>query len=458
MRNLVAVWLYLGMLFVCHPSFGQQTAPLPGDQGDLVFGRTEIAQVEFSGHQFSIVPETQNYIGETPNFPRRWRFSVDPVFKPSFEADGSVKLIVQKDFNLSKKIIGGGTATDYSSTTRIGIPLTLSDPAILAAAATQVTHHFEDMKYTFSPEQIGRIPVRSIEVAMPDLKNTPCVLDNPEIPVSTTAPIIIIWVDCTITERQALKESEKDKIIETFKNRLPSSNVTLTVNYRAKSAEIGGVNVATKSIKDTKLYGELKGDQSQTMLITRHDLRDLSMTSAEQIYAEYRGVRSSRCTSDFVSDVLDHFKNEEKIQSGQFSAEMLKTTYNPKDIDPDEVTKTFDKNIRSDSTENQVNFSTGGGVSFMGLGANGSMSGGDFTKHAAAADIEAEWNGKKWVAKSVDVLQVNISQFATSYRASCSDYSVGPEDAYPSNPVQLLLKPEYWELKTAENAQTPGSK
>jgi len=159
------------------------------------------------------------------------------------------------------------------------------------------------------------------------------------------------------------------------------------------------------------------------MLVTRDDLRKLAMSAAQELYADYRGVRTPRCSSDFVNDVLDHFNEATRIEAGKFTSEMLKTTYNSSDVNPDEVQKTFDKNISSTSSKDQVNISGGGGVSFLGFGANGSMSGNYFTEKAASSDVEAEWNGTKWIAKSVKVLQVNISDFAANYHASCSDFS-----------------------------------
>ena len=421
--------------------FGQNGA----DSGTFVVGRTQVAFVNFGHQSLSVLPETQNYLGDTPNFPGRWEFSVDPVLMPEFDEQGQVKLVLGKNFKTFSKVCCGGSATDYYVVTRVGIPLVLSSSAVSEAAAKAVTEHFADLKYTFTTGQIAMIPLSSLTLSFPDLKGSPCVAENESIPVTSSQPRTYIWVDCTDTVRgHAPKESEM-KAVQHFSDTLPFLNVTLTTAYNVRSADIGGTNVILKSIKQTSLYAKLNGDGGQTMLVTRDDLRKLSMSAAEELYAEYRGVRTPRCSADFVNDVLDHFKDETKIEAGKFTPEMLKTTYNPNDVNPEEVQKTFDKNISSSSSKDNVSISTGGGVSFLGFGANGNLSGNYFKEAAESHDIEAEWNGTRWIAKSVKVLQVNISEFATNYHASCSDFSVGATQQFASKSLQLIFRSDNWQ-------------
>jgi hypothetical protein len=220
-----------------------------------------------------------------------------------------------------------------------------------------------------------------------------------------------------------------------------------------RAADIGGTNVVAKSIKQTTLYTDLNGDAGQQMLVTRDDLRKLAMTASEELFTDTRGVRTARCSTNFVNDILNHFKDQITIETGTFTAEMLKRSYNPHDIDPDEVTKTFDRNISSSSTKDQVNISTGGGVNIFGIGANGNMSGNYFTERAESHDVQAEWNGTKWIAKSLKVLQVNVSDFAANYHASCSDFSVGTAEALASKPYQMNFIPDNWQVAVSAKSQ-----
>jgi hypothetical protein len=426
-------------------------------QESLVVGRTQIGFVNFGHQSLAVLPETQNYLGDTPNFPGRWEFSVDPILMPEFDDGGQVKLVIGENFKTYSKVCCGGTATDYSTVTRIGIPLILSNEAVFQAAAKAVTEHFADLKYEFKISQIATIPLDSLTVNFPDLTGGPCLVENATIPVTSSQPRTYIWIDCTDTVRGHPPKPPEMKAVQHLKSTLPNLNVTLIKAYDVRSADIGGTNVVVKSVKQTSLYAKLNGDGGQTMLVTRDDLRKLAMTAAQELYADYRGVRSPRCSGDFVSDVMDHFKEETRIEAGKFTPEMLKTTYNPHDVDPDEVQKTFDKNIQSSSSKDQVNISAGGGVSFLGFGANGNMSGNYFTEKAASSDVEAEWNGTKWIAKSVKVLQVNISDFATNYHASCSDFSVGVAQQKASKTLQLIFRGDNWQdapTVAAEAAKT----
>jgi hypothetical protein len=401
--------------------------------------------VNFGHQSLAVLPETQNYLGDTPNFPGRWEFSVDPILMPEFDDGGQVKLVLGENFKTYSKVCCGGTATDYSIVTRVGIPLILSNEAVSDAAAKAVSEHFADLKYSFKTSQIAMIPLDSLKLSFPDLTGGPCAVENATINVTSSQPRTYLWIDCTDTVRGHQPKPTEMKAVQHLKDTLPYLNVTLTINYNVRSADIGGTNVILKSVKETSLYADLKGDGGQAMYVTRNDLRKLAMTAGEELYAEYRGVRTPRCSSDFVADVMDHFKNETKIEAGKFTPEMLKTTYSPHDVDPEEVQKTFNKAISSSSSKDQVNISAGGGVSLFGLGANGNMSGNYFTERAASNDVEAEWDGTRWIAKSVTVLQVNISDFAANYHASCSDFSVGAAQQYASKSLQLIFRSDNWQ-------------
>jgi len=54
------------------------------------------------------LPESQNYLGDTPKFPGRWEFSVEPIFMPDFDANGTLRLIVKKNYNRQIKSVNGG--------------------------------------------------------------------------------------------------------------------------------------------------------------------------------------------------------------------------------------------------------------------------------------------------------------------------------------------------------------
>lgn len=65
------------------------------------------------------------------------------------------------------------------------------------------------------------------------------------------------------------------------------------------------------------------------------------------------------------------------------------------------------------------------------------MSGGDFKKQAADHGVTAEWNGKKWIAKSVSVARFNASKFAESFNGNVTDVSVDAAAPYAVEERQI---------------------
>ena len=447
MRQASHFFRYITMFFLISASLMPCVSQ---DTGNLVVGRLQIGVVAYGKQQLPLLPETQNYAGDTANPPEQWEFAIQPLLMPAFDNNGKLAMQIKENWAITKKPVLGGYQT--SVTTRVGIPIILRNDQLTSSAVALLNDHYKSLGYTFKPTQVVTLPISSIDVKSDDFKNLPCVPSG-TIYVSGSQSEVYWWMNCTDIDSPKHTQA---KAVDTLAQNLPYFDATMVVHYLARAADVSVTNLATKSVKETSLYAKLNGTGGQAMLVSRDDLRKLAMQSATEIYGESRGVASERCGKDFTADVLGYFKETQKINAGEFSKEMLATTYSPHDVDPDEINKTFDKNISEDSSKDQVKFSTGGKAGVLDiLSAEGNMSGDTFKEQMAKRDVEVEFNGKKWVAKSVTVLRVNISSFADSNRASCSDFSVGKDAPYASESHQLLFLPDQW---TAPRAAKMDSK
>jgi hypothetical protein len=441
-RSLCLTMLHICVITIASPCFGQDT-------GNFVVGRLQIGAVNYGKQQLPLLPETQNFSGDTANHPEQWEFAIQPLLMPAYDEHGKLQMLVKENWAVTKEAVLGGYKT--SIVTRVGIPIILRNDRLTASAVAVLNDHYKSLNYSFKSTQVVTLPISSIEVKSDDFKSIPCTPTG-VISVSGSQSEVYWWLDCTDAATGTSKRSGTTRSVDTLTQSLPFLDAKMKVNYLARAADVSVINLATRSVKQTSLYAKLNGAGGQTMLVTRDDLRKLALDSASEIYGESRGVVSERCGKDFVSDVLATFKDTQKLNAGEFTKEMLATTYKPEDVNPDEINKTLDKNISEDSTKDQVKLSGGAEAGFLGISAKGNMSGEYLKEQLAKRDIEAEFNGKKWVAKSVNVLRVNISTFTDSNRASCSDFSVGKDTPYASETHQLLFMADQWAAPRTEGA------
>lgn len=403
----------------------------------LVVSSTNVSKVRIPGRDLRIYEDTQNFAGDNQNYPSRWLFAIPPMLIPDFDENGIPKLTTVMWSKDQQPGIG------YSITTRIGLPLILSSSDLFTSAAAAMTEYYKTspINYTVLPSQITTIPASTVDIAVFDLgAKSHCKLENKSVPIAGGSDSIILYFDCVDS---APGNYPKDLTsVSDFKRRLASLNASVTVTYNAKKADVGVVTFRTKDVKDTKLSASLAGDGSD-VLVSRKDLRDLAMESAQELYVEYRGKQlKSDLYQSFVSSVLAS-TTRVTLEAQTFNREMLAHSYHEEDLNPNEITKTWDKTIEETSTKDKVNFATEGHGSLLDIAsAGGSLSGEHFRDEMSKRDIEAEFDGKKWYAKSVNVMRFNTAKFAASFKGSITDITVDKASDYGT---------ESWQLKFAQD-------
>jgi hypothetical protein len=132
---------------------------------------------------------------------------------------------------------------------------------------------------------------------------------------------------------------------------------------------------------------------------------------------------------------------ETTLDWAQVNAETLSHTYNSKDLDPTEVKKELSDIVNKSSSEDNVEINTSAHASGLwGLAdVGGSISGKDFQKRAEEHGVKVQWDGEKWIAKGLDVHQVDTTQLSQKINRSCSfeTYGEGTDRTQQTRPLQF---------------------
>jgi hypothetical protein len=329
---------------------------------------------------------------------------------------------------------------EYSVTTRVGLKFHLRDGELMAKAAARLDEVLkkEAAGYRFTSAQFMTIPVSQLSVSFPDLTpNSACKLNNPQIPVGNTESAITVWFDCT--DRSTKGYPTDAKSVGELRSNLPFMNILFTLSYNARQAELNVATVKRASIRDTGLYAKLSGDEKRSeVLISRNEYKKLLELYANNVIAVVYG--GNQATEKFVNDALA-LAAEETIEAKGFNEDVRKQMFNPQDISPDEINKKLEDEQDKSSDQENVSGSTGGGVNIMGvLGANGNLSGSRAKTWSKDRHVRIEFEGKKWVAKSVDVLRVNLGQLEDTFTRSYTHYEYKDPSVMPIEGRQMHLE------------------
>jgi hypothetical protein len=424
---------FLLTLAVANPAALLNAAPAPESTNSttMVFDTNAVTQADWKGKTYDIYAATTNIGGDRRDQPAQWRFAIVPTLISDFDADNLPHLDVI-EWARAKHAVPGGF--EYSVTSRVGLKFHLRNPEVMSVAIARLDEHFKLMNHRFTAAQVMTMPIAGLSVNFTDLiPAAACKVVNPRVPASTTEGNITIWFECT--DKSMKGYSTEGQSVRELRTKLPFTNIEFTVQYNARQARVHVASVTRKSIRGTDFYAKLAGKGTTDVLISRDELQKLARANANSIIAEvYDG---NQTIDKFVSDALAA-ASEETITANDGQ---LKQMFNPHDISPDEINKQLEDNLDKTSTEENVTFNTGGGGSFFDvLKADGHMNGSNFKKWMAEKHIRVEFEGKKWVAKSVDVLRVNLSKLEEAFSRSYTNYEINEAAGMPSESRQIRLE------------------
>jgi hypothetical protein len=409
-------------------------------QRHIVVSSTIVTQAkDVDGVDYDIFPETQN-VG---NSPAVWRFDVEPMFVPRPPAkdapNGSTIDIQQTEFSAVTLNIVGGKRNDVH--TRVIIPLVLRSQALTDKAIEALNTFYKDKGYTFSESNISTLPVTQIALTFGKGELDPCTLLTPTIQLSGSEPFVQIQFDCLDHPSKLTNYTPADlKSVQVFIKHLPVMIASLDITYNAKEAEPGSVNVDSQDVRGSNFYAKLSG-KGDKVFVSRDDLRTLGIEASHELALRFQGRRLT--ADEMQSCIVPLMANfpETSIDLSKVDAETLQATYNSKDLDPKEIDKEMSDTIDKSSSKDEVKFSGSfGGKALFGLAeANGSMSGSDFQERMAEHGVKTEWDGKEWVAKALDVKQVNMTELSQSISRGCYFTTYGSE-----TPLTHRVRPIYF--------------
>jgi hypothetical protein len=396
----------------------------------IVVSSTRVTQAKVDGIAYDIFPETQNL--DNPNAPSVWRFDVEPMFVPARgvstnKTDTPPIDIQQTEYSARKVTVQGGYRIDVH--TRLIIPLVIKSDAEMDSAVEALNALYVAQGYKFTGNQISTIPLTQVALKFNDGELDPCTLLTQTIQLSGSESSVPVFFDCLDHPKtlENYQPSELKSVI-TFRKHLPIMIAAIDVTYDAKEAEPASMNVQSQDVRSSDFFNQLAG-KGDTVYVSRDDLRKLSIQASHQLAIRFQG---RRMTADematCVTPLMASFP-ETVLDLNQVSAETLQHTYNANDLNPNKINKEMSDTIDKSSSKDEVKFKTdaSGDVLFGLAKGSGSLSGSGFQERMAEHGVKTEWDGEKWVAKALDLKQVNVTQLAQTINRSCVFNTYGSE-------------------------------
>jgi hypothetical protein len=425
------------LLSIVLVAVSQVSSAQTGAGSNVIISSTFIAQVKPTGageHTYNIFEDTRN--ASRQNTPTLLRFYIEPMFLPQREQDGEHSVVhidetVLKSTVMHDKLGGIG----YQTTTRLVIPLLARtdgegvEAANAVKAATGV-----DVK----PDQIGIIPLQEVEISMPDLDSkSACKLMYPVTKLGGNEPHIRVMIDCLEIIK---KKDDPRPAVEEFRRQLPYMSADIKIVYAAREADAALVSISSDQVTSASFLAQLQG-KGDTVYVSRDDLRKLAVDASQKqnIVVQGRELSAEETRTCFTQQMMSF--PDISLSISQITPEVLSHTFNQDDLNPTEVNKELSDTLDKGSTEDHYIVNTSGGAEGLwGLAkVNASGSADVLKKWMSEHGVKVEWDGKKWVAKGLDVKQVNTAQLTTNITRGCKfqTYSARQEPTTVHHPLEF---------------------
>jgi hypothetical protein len=220
------------------------------------------------------------------------------------------------------------------------------------------------------------------------------------------------------TEFTIVIESPDESTARAVEKDLSSVTIEYEFSFSARKSQQNWIKFTLKDLKSSKLFIELSGVGSSSIYVHRDDLRKLVDRITDQINFNAVIEKPDNFEEGLLDKLLARWNTVES--SKNFDDMKWQSTYNKDDLKPDVITKGLNEMFTYHQTEEQWKYngsfsSSGKAGLFEFLSAEGSL-GGSYSNEGLKKlldqhYIKAEFEGNKIVAKSIDLRQVNISDF-----------------------------------------------
>ena len=356
---------------------------------DFVFSATEIAAFDFNKQRKRIWEATKN----RPDSPKTWQFRYDPLFIP--EISNHQLSVKSEQWNES------------SWRTSLTIQLDNDEAGKLAHQAVCNLYPPEQAR-EIQRSSIFALQIPYIKINIPDLKElapeAKILKDNFEF----AQPSQEFTIKIASSDRDTALKIEKS---------LSSMTLEYEFSVSARKSQQNTVKFSLQKLKNSKLFAELHG-LGDVAYVHRDDLRKL----LEGINTEVSFDAVIEKPEDFEAGLFDKLLSywNQSESSKNFDETKWESTYNQDDLKPDILTKELNKIFTKDENENQWKFNPAADITADAgaltqikgkIAGKLSLSNEKLKKLLREQNIEADIQGTKIEAKSIDLRQVNLADF-----------------------------------------------
>jgi hypothetical protein len=415
MRFMLALAVALGFVGVAHAQ-GNQTA---GGMSDITVLSVDIGHFDY-GHKIIHVYENSRNQAEYRNTPERWQFVIEPLLST---IKGEADTIDYKVYSLDPIIRkSGGYSTLSYAKHRVLIPLRLRSDTALEQALNVILAAYPNIdKCKLGWQNVDVLPLTDITISISDIEAPDGLfVKNAKIHAPSQSFLTSpkeLYLSFDIWE----KDDSPDKELRRFLDFVPFMQITAVVSFSVKSTKFNLTTIVADKLKGTDLYAKLSGNGG-IGYVSRTDLRTLTQKAANQLTANAIVEDPASFDQDLFRSLIAASQTA-TADEAFFNSQAGKQTYNADDLKPDVVTSEINKLYTKDSGKDEWHFNSSASTNanLLGMisgGASGSMSTSQLHEFLKERNIDNEITGNKIIAKSVQIEQVNLSQFLSSYNFS----------------------------------------
>jgi hypothetical protein len=373
--------------------------PCASQQDDLVISSNAVGSFRYGESVQRIWPS----LGNKSTDPTVWQFRYDPLFLPEVDTSGA---LVFTETGLPDKAV------------KIQVPIDLDNGKAQKLAFEQVKMIYPDVVQKLQQNDVFALDVDAIEVSIPEMEslNIGAEIVNPKTSFFTQANSFTIAIK--------VPSKEAATVVEQL---LPTYRIDYKVSFKSKSARQNVIKINYKDMRSSNLFSALNGLGTSVTYVHRDDLRKLTEGINSEISSDVTIEEPSQFDQTLYEKILAMMTTAVNTETAQFDTEKWKSTYNGDDLKPTQITKFLNNEFNWDQTAKKVDFKgtadTGGKVNlFDEISAEGKAAGSysqdNFQSELHKHGLEVSFEGNEIIAKSLDLQQVNMSQFAQDQQFS----------------------------------------
>jgi hypothetical protein len=398
-------------------------------QNDLQVGAVtfkQLSTVKISGITRSIW-ENSNNVALDPN---AWLFAIEPFLIPEVDSKGQLVSTIRL-FDAS--ITTGPWRLQFSLVT---LPAQVRERAlreIVSAKKPKLTE--------LRPNQLLTLEMGQLAVLIPSLaKRYPkCSLGDDTI--STALLTTQFWdVNGLPDDRyDVVIKCPSRQMIENVRSFISGQNILYSYTYKGRNAITNSININLGQLKRSQLYLKLFGSsKAESVYVHRDDLRLLSESVQNSIRATYVIEDPANFNTTFADNYIENYAKTISLSSKAFDEAKYQSTYNRDDLRPDVIESQTNKIFTE--YKGSIKIATSGSSSFnlsvpikavtLGFGSSSSTSTESVKEEYRKHDIDLSWTGKKFIVKSINLQQVNRSDFENSANYVTAKTVLSPIDFF----------------------------